>query len=327
MTKYFYCQSYQAFNLALSMNSNVDIIIISSAKNILLACKYLNVKHMQHQRFTLSEMIKNKRNVVEEKSKLISIIGDDELHFSHTQFAVFCFYLVKGINDMRGKTVFHNFEFVYNYPTYSSIKKRKYLKTKVYNFLLKHIYKMPVEVRMSSSTSFMHSLKISYIKNSCYKIINDRDKYYDNTLNLFKTFSIDYSDIDFLFIAQSFLDNSFFNQDKIKELIPILNNSKISLKNHPKLESIKELEECNVLPEFISVEFFFNRVKKAVVSIHSASLITASKLDSFKTISLLDIVKSDDPFMAEVKQDMIRKSNNRILFPQNIAEFKTLLLW
>lgn len=322
---YFYCQSYQAFNLALALNTDTDVSVITASKNIISACEFLKVKYIEHKYFGITEMIRNKGEVDNEVNRLVSVIKNDELHYSHTQFAVFCFYLVKILKDNNGNTLFHDFEFLYSKPRIISIIKKNYVLTKLKQILLTYKYNLPIEVRMSTKNSFMISLNMDYIHKHCKYIFYDKDFYYDTTLKMFKNFKLDYPEIDNLFIAQTFFNKSFFKKDKIDSVLSIINSKIFSVKNHPKLGAHAGLENCIVIPEFLPVEFFFKKVNRNVISIHSASLITASKFDHIKTISIIDIIKTDDHFMEEVKQELVEKSDNKILFPKTMFELKSLL--
>lgn len=323
--KYFYCQSYQAFNLALSIDIQEDIIVITASKNIIKACKYLKVKYVVHEPFSLKDFGYKYNAINTEIKKLITVIGEDELHFSHTQFAVFCFLLVTRLNEANRKTCFHNFELVYDRPKYVDYFKRKYLKAKLYHAAIKYLYKLPVVIRKSSKNSFILSFNLSYLKQDCFRYIDDKNTYYDLTLNMFKSYSFDYPEIDHLFVAQTFSNEDLYIKDKIRELLPIINSEMISVKNHPKFGSIEGLERCATIPEFLPVELFFQKVKKSIISIHSATLITASKFHGIDAISLIDIVRTDDNFMEKMKADIIRKSNDKVLFPLTISQFRKQL--
>jgi len=325
MKKYFYCQSYQAFNLALFMNLDDDVIVISAAKNIIKACDFLKVKYIEHSPFANRDFVKRKYKIKSEVDRLIREIGNDELHFSHTQFAVFCFYLVKKLNDRSGKTVFHNFEFLYSSPNKLSLFKRNFYRVKSWQVIIAIIYKLPIVVRMSSSTSFMISFDINYINDYCNEVIDDKKQYYDLTIKMFQNYSFDYPNIGNLFIAQTFTNQAFFDTKKVETLLPILNTSNVSVKNHPKLGPVAGLTNCDELPEFLPVELFFQKVTGSVISFQSASLITASCFKNIKVISLLDLVKTDDIFNEKVKKNLISQSENRIVFPQSIAEFIKLI--
>ncbi len=322
--KFFYCQSYQAFNLALSMNLEEEITIITPSANIVNACIFLNVKHIYHEAFSPIKMIKNKHKVEKEISRLLKIINNNEFHFSHTQFAVFCFYLVKRLVDNRGNVVFHNFEFIYEkISSFFEILKNLYIFL-LYS-ILKIKYKIPLELRNAGKDILVISFRGEYITNLIKQVVDDGHDYYDITLKLFKTITLEIKEIKYLFIAQTFKAESLFDSAKINIVLPVINDPNVMVKMHPKLGKIYELEKCSKLPDYLPVEFFFNKVKGCVISIHSASLITATKFENIKVISLLTLVGQKNTFVDKAKMDLINKSGNKILFPENIHELKRMM--
>ena len=322
--KYFYCQSYQAFNLALAMNLESEVTVVTAAENIIKACEFLKIEYLSHIKFSISDFIYRKPEVDKEVQRLIRIIGQSELHFSHTQFAVFCFYLVKELNDKNGATVFHNFEFVYSQPKIKSVTNKSFLLTKIKQVYLSNKYNLPLEVRMSTKKSFMLSLMINYIYKNSKKVVDDKNDYYDLTLKMFKEFDFNFPVIENLFVAQTF-SLGVFNPEKTKEISSVLNSEKIYLKEHPKLGPVKGLDKCIKLPDYLPVELFFQKVKGNVISFFSASLVTATKFDNIKVISLIDLIGTKDSFLEKVKKDLVLKSKNKILFPQSISEVKKLI--
>ncbi len=323
--KFVYCQSYQVFNLALSMSLKDKVIVVSSAQNIIKACRFLKLDFVEHTPFRLKDMIRNKKEADKEVQRLVEILQGHELHFSHTQFAVFCFYLVSELNKCNSQVVFHDFELVYTKPDISSLFSLHFWNANLNQQILKFRYKVPFELRKSTGHAYIQSLSLDYIRKACYRTVNDKDDYFDITLQMFRDFKFDYPEIENLFVAQTFSNASLFKKDKIKELLPVINYPGMTLKNHPKLGAVKGLEECPALPDFIPVELFFQKVTGHIFSFHSASLVTASMIDHVKAISLLEIVKTDDRFNEIAKADLINKSNNRIEFIKSISELKTLL--
>ncbi len=325
--KYFYCHSYQAFNLALALSMKDKVTIISSSENIIKACRFLDVDFVEHKPFRLKDFIKNKSYVNYEIERLVQIIEHNEMHFSHAQFAVFCFYLVKKINDRKGKTIFHNFELLYKKPKFhfTNLLNKQYLYSIVNTTYLKLQYKLPVEIRKSTSNAYVISLKMDYIQRKSFKIIDDKSSYFDTTLKMFKNFEFDYPTINHIFVSQTFEVSDLFDKDKINEVLPIINQKHMTLKNHPKLGDVKGLENCKILPSFLPVEFFFQKVKGSVISFHSASLVTASKFDNVNTISILEMVRTDDPFNDTMKSYLREKSDDKIRFVSEINEFKNII--
>ena len=71
----------------------------------------------------------------------------------------------------------------------------------------------------------------------------------------------------------------------------------------------------------------FNSIKKNVISVFSTALITASKFDHLKAISMMELVDwYHKPYKIEFKNHLIEESKNKIIFPKNFEELKELLL-
>lgn len=325
--KYFYCQSYQAFNLALALSMEDKITIITSSENIIKACSFLKVDFIEHKPFGLKDFLRKKSDVNCEIERLVRIIDHNEMHFSHTQFAVFCFYLVKKINDRRGKTIFHNFELLYKKRKshFSDFLNNQYLYFKINSIYLKLQYKLPVEIRKSATNAYIMSLKMDYIHRKSFKIIDNKASYFETTIKMFKNFKFDYPTINHIFVSQTFEVADLFDQDKINKVLPLINQKYMTLKNHPKLGAVKGLEKCKTLPDYLPVELFFQKVKGSVISIHSACLVTASKFENINTISILDMVRTEDPFNDTMKSYLSENSNDKIRFISQIDELKNIL--
>jgi hypothetical protein len=306
------------------MNNDDEVIVITCAKNIIKACEYLKINYISHNDYPGFDLIKLRRSVKSEITKLLETIGEDELHFSHTQFAVYCFILISEATRKRKDIFFHDFEFVYTRVKWLTLNIRN-LQLLVKYHAIKNIYKVPLQLGMSGPGANMICLDLSILRNKEIKVIHDKSDYFNQTVQLFKSVKLNNEAISTLFIAQTFDDINFFKKDNIDEVIKVLNDERIHVKMHPKLENTNLLEKCQMLPSYLPVEFFFSNVRNCVVSFHSASLVTASQFDNLKVISLLDIVGIENEFTEKVKDDLLIKSKNRILFPQNISEFTTLI--
>lgn len=325
MKKYFYCQSYQAFNMALKMNMDEEVIVITAAGNIIKACDYLGIKYITHKLFSQRDLILKRNLCKSELKRLLCFIDTHEIHFSHTQFAVFCFLLISQSVKCSKKVVFHDFEFLYKRINIIPLNNFNNLILLIRYHLIRILYDAPLQLGMSSPGAYMMCLRMKYVESSCISIIHDKETYFEDTLKGFKNIKLPELSIDILFIAQTFTDNKFFDLNKIKEVLRLIDNPGVHIKMHPKIKNVDELKRCQYLPDFLPVELFFGAVKRIVISFHSASLITASKFDNLFIISLLDIVGANSDFLDTVREELRDKSNNRIHFPSDIEEFKKML--
>jgi hypothetical protein len=323
--KFFYCQSYQIFNLALFESDNEDITVITSTKNIIDACKYLNIPYIEHVCFTRFDIIFKKYRINKSVRKILTIVGNSELHFSHTQFAVFCFILIAEGNRRKSNIFFHNFEFVY--PRIYNIKRLNLLGlgTYIQVLLLKLLYGIPFELAKVPLT-YIISLRLDFICQN-FSIINDKDEYNLKTLEFFKKQKFIDININNLFIAQVFEGNKqLINENKLNQVLEKINNSEWHVKLHPRLSKSSVLINKMIpLETYIPVEMFFNSIKQNIVSFHSASLITASSFDNVCVISLIKLVGIDSDFRDKVISDLSKKSNNKIHFPESFEDFEKII--
>ena len=111
---------------------------------------------------------------------------------------------------------------------------------------------------------------------------------------------------------------------------------KFASKNHPRpieksektyshyYDLFKNYEE---VPRYVPVELFCNNIRKNVIAVLSTALITASKFQHLKAISLLELVDwYHQPSKEDFKQDFIKNSNNKIIFPKTYEELEELLM-
>lgn len=332
MIKYFYCHSYQIFNLALyyKNNLNEDVIVITEETNIIKACDYLHIKYFSHKKFIFRdwEFIKKVLSVKKELKRVINEVGESELHFSHTQSALFCLLL---IHRFKGNMFYHDFEIIYPKYIFPLKKIRSYIRF-FHMLLLRWIYwRIPLTLKKVNISGAMLGLMPEYIKQKHEVIHYEKSAYYDLTLKLFKTFKLDYPKIENLFIAQDHFikpsKTSVEYNSKLSQLFDFLNTKKFVVKKHPKFNIPKELNDLEKLPDFLPVELFFNNVEKNVLSFHSSSLISASHFDNFKTVSLLELIlDTKNDLLIEWKKEMVINSKNKIYFPITLGKLNTLAL-
>lgn len=303
------------------------VTIISSAENIIKACRFLKVDVVEHKPFGLRDFMTKKSDVNYEIERLDRIIDQNEFHFSHTQFALFCFCLVKKINDRKGKTIFHNFELLYKKQKarIKDLLSKQFWYFKTNTVYLKRQFKLPVEIRRSSSNAYVISLKMDYVQKKSFKIVEDKASYFETTNVMFKNFKFDYPPINHIFVAQTFEAADLFDEAKINIVLPLIDQKHISLKNHPKLGAVKGLENCKTLPDYLPVELFYQKVYGSVISFHSASLVMAAKFENVDAISIIELVRTNDPFNDTMMRYLKDKSDDRIRFVSELDELKNVI--
>jgi len=145
-----------------------------------------------------------------------------------------------------------------------------------------------------------------------------------------------FKEYDNLIIDQGPLVN-YVEFDSLKQLnkkilkLPI----KFAFKKHPnslnetefKKKYYKIFDNCKILSKYMPVELFLINNEKSVIAVFSTSLITASKFDNLKSVSLLELVKwHNKKTKEEWRQTLSKASKNKILFPNTFEELKEILL-
>ena len=80
------------------------------------------------------------------------------------------------------------------------------------------------------------------------------------------------------------------------------------------------------IPNYKPVEMVFPDVDNSIIAVYSISLLLASKLKHLKAISLLELVEwESEEWKNEMKNWLIKESNNNILFPKSFTELTDIL--
>jgi len=175
----------------------------------------------------------------------------------------------------------------------------------------------------------------SFLKKHNIKIYEPNEYYHKLSFEGIKNSKRNCRDFDSLIIDSGSLENRIVQEsidavfEKILKL-PVeyaFKKHPSKVQNHSDMAHYKIYEQCEEIPSYMPIELFYNNIKRNVVSINSASLITASQLQHLKVISLLELVDwCHESFKKENKQNLIEKSKNKILFPTSFEELKEIML-
>ena len=175
----------------------------------------------------------------------------------------------------------------------------------------------------------------SFLKKHNIKIFEPNEIYHKMSFEGIKNSKRNCRDFDTLIIDSGSLENRVVQEsvdavfEKILKLPVEFAFKKHPSKeqNHPDMPYYTIYDQCEEIPSYVPVELFYNNIKRNVVSINSASLIMASQLQHLKVISLLELVDwCQESLKKENKQNLIEKSNNKILFPTSFEELKKIML-
>ncbi len=324
--KYFYCGSTQAVLYALA---DEDYIIISSTIIAKKLCRILQRELIDiNVDVNIKSLIKHPLKIKNEIDRLVLTLRGNELHFSHSQFAVFCFILTNEVSKTDISVFFHDFEFLYN----ENISAKLFFETFFKNikcFIKKKIIELLYNIDLSfkeMSGMFLIAIDNDFLNNRKVKII--RNDFYKKTLKLFINFPNLKKTYRYIYLTQNLLNNNLFESESLIALFEYLSTKNINVKLHPGMKEKEAVffENKIISNEDLPAEFFFNSVTHAIISVHSSALITAAKFEHLKSISLLGLLKPLDPiFFKKVKRDLVVKSANSIYFPSSFKELDSLL--
>lgn len=315
--KYFYCQSYLAFNFALNYK---DVCILTSQEDIIKACEYFSIKFIKHDFFSDYDLLLRKKNVVNELERLTLLINNGQFHFSHSQYSVFCFLLAVNLKRNHVKCFFHDIEFTY--PTKFNSFSINFFKTLIYTVFLNFIYVKIFEIRESHKNNFIIGVNPLFFRNiSIEKYTNE--KHQKIVENVFKNFNLEIKKARILFIDQG-LYNNFFRSECIDDLLKILKSKSAIIKEHPIHTKVTTFDNFVKLPKFIPVEFYFKNFKGIVISSYSNSLFYAAKFPQIKAISLVYLL-NDENYKKSIKQKLETESYGKIIFAYSLNELKDLV--
>lgn len=324
---YFYCASYQSFLLSLYYQSiGRKIAIITPSGNIDKACSYLQIPSIKIQSKDTIQLLKQVKKTKQDLGSIIQQTDDGIVCFTHTQFDVFCFLLVNELSRKKKKVFFYDFE--YEYPISKSIPVSvRHIKFIIHRTLLNLLYQADIIVKSMEKIFVLSIDKTFFQKRPNIIKIDIRTDYYSLIDEAIRFTSIDYPEIDFLYLHEDFIKLHFVEENSFYTLMTYINNIGITIKNHPNAPPDERFNQHQkIVPSFLPAELLFGKVNVGVLAVNSAALISASKFPDLKVISLMHLLDfRDKEYTKIMEDDLIYRSNNKILFPSSYEELTKLL--
>lgn len=314
--------------MALSLRLNdTDITVVTPTYDIIKTCKVLQIPYISFDYKSPVVIAKELKKTKKQVKDVCEQIKDGILHFSHTQFDVFCFLLVQEYSGKYGKVKFHNFE-----VEYTELKKPclsiNYARNFIIMTLINAYFKSRIILKTVSGLILL-GINSKFIEKNNIELIDNKRDYYIKTLEAFKGNQLktkDIGQIANLLLGQNFAGDGIVKSGSLKKLYDYLANQNITIKSHPYMPEERFVCNRNEVPSYLPAELFFSNIQNSVLAVHSAALITASKFKNLKSVSLVELVEwVDADFKKKVKLDLITRSENKILFPESLDELGALL--
>tara|TARA_Y100001954_G_C15784619_1_gene591789 strand:+ start:901 stop:1863 length:963 start_codon:yes stop_codon:yes gene_type:complete len=317
---YFYCESYISFNHAVTIH---NVSIITPNENIIEACKLLGINFVKSRRFSSIEFLKKKSLVLSETKSISRMIKkNDEFHFSHSQYSIFCFILLNKLVKNNIKCTFHSIELLYEKSKFNlSIN---YLKSFFYSILLNYKYGNIFQVCNYNNYQYTYRLNFKFFK-SLKLIKYDKKELEKKFINFLNKTKLNLPKlVGITFIDQGIDNYSLFDEVEIDKLKKFFYSKNINIKAHPIHKTYFNSIKINFLAEFIPFEMYLKNTTGYVISSYSNSLIFASRFKNIKAISLLYLIK-DEKLKIKIKNKLYSESNGNITFAESLENLKDLL--
>lgn len=330
-------------------NKGKEIKVITPDRDLKKFCEYTNIESIYFESFDpwfIGEFYKipKRKKILDDLIRKIDFGVNDNFYLLNNVGSIEGYYLAKEFskvgnvyNKNSAEEVPHS---TINIKTLKNIRKSFYqffIMGKVY---LKILYKMFLGLDIVFYSIGVPSVGIDedFLKKHKIKTTMPDKNYEELKLDVIKNSSILDKNYENVFLGPDLLKGSIKFESIKRGYKKILDLPiEFVIKKHPNKElwqlSNKEknvftlFKDYEEIPRYIPVELTFGNIEKNVVSVFSEALITASRFKNLKSISLLDLFEWErNSRKEEVRQWLIKESNNGILFPKNFNELEELLI-
>ena len=325
MKNYFYCNSYQAFFMALNISTEKNpVTILTSKKDIAKVCEDLELPIINLKNHSIKEIIVKSKKINTLIKSVCKTISNGCLHFSHTQFDVFCFLLINEYAKKHGLVKFYNFELVINSNERFLFTKR-FFKILIFKWIINSSYKTNLIIKIINKRP-LFAIDNNFFFYNKIDIIDNKTQFYNIVYRVSQKNKINVGPIEVLFLGQNLLNSTQISTPSIINLYQYLNNYNIVVKHHPYMSEEKIFESKFQVPLYLPAELLFGNVVKSVISINSVALITASRYAGIKAISLMNLLTINDlKLSTQIRELLTQESKGRIFFPNSFEELDKLL--
>jgi len=319
-----------------------DITIVTYSKVIQKFCKNEHINHIDFEKIrpTITTFYKifTLKKTLDDLIKKINAKTDDKVFITSNAKAYDSFYLAKELSKKGVKMYYKN--------TDLEDRKLKKFKNPWYKpiFIRGGFIRILLKIFLDLDLMYYdtHNVPCFGVDDKFFKKNNikeyEPDKSVEELISLaLKKSKTSFENHDNLIIGQGPLVN-IVEFDSIIKLYEKIFELPIDFVFKKKPESDKAnnpdyiayynlFKNCKEAPDYYPVELFINNIKNNIIAISSTALITASKHPHLKAISLLDLVEwCDNSYKQEWKENLIKASKNKILFPSSFEELKKILL-
>lgn len=291
-----------------------DIVVITNNASVKKLVERLEIK------FIFIDFNLNYKNVLQFRFKLNKLLKSLDLNKN--------LYLLDNVHTVEGFFIANNWKkgnvYYKNLSTeYSIFKNSLNTKYKIILFLCKKVLKLDLIFRNQNGIPAIGIDGSFLLKNKINNLIVDN--YNTIKLDVLNNFNFKGDEYNSILILQGKLDGII----EFSSLILVFNEIKklksLVKKEHPKhkTDDLFSIENIPTIPDYFPVEMYYGNIKNNIISVFSLSLVIASRMKDRKAISLLELVDwCNQDYKKQIKNMLIKKSSNKILFPKDIIELQ-----
>ena len=337
-------------------NMDKEVTVVTSSEDVKRCCIAMNIKFIYFER-TIPSFKSTKKPIAfvrEVKNYILGLISlktgldavvaridlrqEDSFHLLTRMIAYDNFYLAKEFAKKgMGKVYFSGINWL-GLRLYSAKSNRVFFKLLFLKFLLRTLLGIDIMYYDEGNAVPLLGINDKFLTKN--KILDNvpREDFVQFMLQVVTKNKSDQKRYDNLLIGEGGGITLRIKYDSIRYVHQVLEAlpSEIVIKKHPKHSKAQTeidllyddlFSNREELPAYIPAELYLNNINKNVIAVSSTPLIVASQLDHLRAISLLDLLEwYNEDHKIEMKNNLIKMSNNKIKFVKDVDDLRQTLL-
>ena len=310
------------FALYNQYNTGIEHTILTTNENVYKFCKYVKLKCIYISSYKRN--LRSIKTLVSNKNILNTIISEVNIKENDQFFLLDNVYTIEGFyfaNKFSSKCQTYYLNLVSFYPDYYGFKfSYKFFTVLIKKIAIEIIYNLKLE--LYNHRGPVIGINNNFLKNSNIKTYKLDVSFDELKMNVSDRTKIQLGEYENMLIDGSYegiiRKNSIkFIYSAILEYCPT-----IVIKPHPNFYKTQLLDAKNIIPAYFPIELLSSNIKRNVLSIGvSSTLIFYSKIKRINSISLLELVEWVNlDYKTEIKNWLIKESNNKIIFVKTLDE-------
>ena len=345
---YIFCPSYEPlyFVLHLWNSGQKDTKVITYNAGIELFCNHLGIEviYFEYPVVSIKNVFKglyalyNLKKRIDRTVEDANIKREDKFYLLGNGFSYPGFYLTKKFSK-KCYAYFKNISFAefFSAKKIKNFFDRNYLKVQYLRYLIRIVLGINLTIYYTGDVKMRYytvGIDDNFLRKYRIKKLDFNKSLQDLRLEaMAKQKNIIKEEYDTMVIYEYFSESLVslrslrIMYDNLFSMLP-----NYAIKEHPsfiKKESVQEnrglLQRCQRLPAYIPSELLFNNIKRNIIGIASATLISAVNIQRLQVISLLELVQWKNRAYKKHWKDFLTKRSSHIIFVHNFEELEELI--